>query len=188
MVLAGGASRRMGRPKAFLPGPDGRPLLQVALDALRDAGAGRLAIAAPDPAPFAAWSLPVLRDRAPGLGPLAGLEAALRAAAEAGEEACLIVACDMPWLDAALLRDLLDRARSATPGPAAVVPRVDGRAEPLHAVWCPAALPAVSAALDAGRLAVHQVLTGLPVVWVDLPPRRALASVNAPEDLDWTPS
>ena len=187
MVLAGGASRRMGRPKAFLPGPDGRPLLQVALDALRGAGAEALAISAADPLPFAAFGLPVLRDRAPGLGPLAGVEAAPRAAADGGQAWCLLVACDMPWLDPALLRALLDRARAATPRPAAVVPRVAGRAEPLHAVWSPAALPGVCAALDAGRLAVHEVLAGQPVLWVDLPAQRALASVNAPADLDWTP-
>lgn len=193
LVLAGGESRRMGRPKAFLPGPDGRPLLQVALDALGAAGATRLAIAARDPADFAGWPLPVVRDRAPGLGPLAGIEAALREAPlllsgpdrPSPEAWVLVVACDMPWLDPALLRELLARAHSGRPGLQAVVPRVEGRAEPLHAAWHTSALPAVQAALDAGRLAVHEVLRGLRVEWVELGSRPSLRSVNVPGDLSW---
>jgi molybdopterin-guanine dinucleotide biosynthesis protein A len=178
----------MGRPKAFLPGPDGRPLLRVALDALAAAGAAPLAIAAHDPAPFAAFGLPVLRDRAAGLGPLGGLESALRAAPglTGGAGWVLVVACDMPRLDPALLADLLGRARAAEGrGVRAVVPRVEGRAEPLHAAWHTAALGEVTAALDAGRLAVHELLRGLEVEWVDLPPHPGLANANTPADVDW---
>lgn len=187
VVLAGGRSRRMGRPKPFLPGPDGRPLLDVAFAALRSAGVDALAIAAHDPAPFADRGLPVVRDRAPDLGPLAGIEAALRAAptlcAPDPEPWCLLVACDMPRLDPALLAELLVRAKASSR--AAVVPRAAGRVEPLHAAWHPRALPAVSRALDEGRLAVHELLAGLDVEWVDVAAGSSFDNVNEPADVDW---
>lgn len=179
----------MGRPKAFLAGPDGRPLLQVAMDALRAAGVDALAIAAPDPAPFAPWSISVVCDALEGQGPLGGIEAGLREApALLGAPAgwVVVVACDMPWLEPSLLRDLLARARAVVPRAVqAVVPRVGERAEPLHAAWHTDALPAVQTALAAGRLAVHALLRELSVEWVDLAPRPALRSVNAPEDVSW---
>lgn len=187
VVLAGGEGRRMGGPKAFLCTPDGRALVDVALDALRDAGASALAIAARDAAPFAgtcaAHGASVVLDRTPsratGLGPLAGFEAALEAAATAWT---LVVACDMPRLDPALLRRIATTALAQGDGALAVVPRVEGRAQPLHAAYHRRALPIVSAALDAGRLRVSDLVAALDPLWLDLPPDASFVNWNTPED------
>lgn len=170
----------MGGPKAFLPGPDGRPLVVAALDALRAAGADPVRVVARDAAAtaaFAALGVEVLHDRVAGEGPLRGIEAAL-AAAPGGWT--LVVACDMPRLDAALLADLGRRALASTA--AAVVPRVAGRAEPLHAAWHGRALPPLAAALAAGRRGVGDLLATLEVEWVDLAPQPSFDNWNRPED------
>lgn len=182
VVLAGGESRRMGRPKAWLPGPDGRPLVEVALAALRAAGCREVLVAARDPAPFSALVPPpgVVLDRAPGLGPLAGLEAALRAAPTAW---VLAVACDMPHLDPALLRRIAEAALGAAPPCAAVVPRVDGRAQPLHAAYHRRALPRVTAALEARALRLVDLAASLDALWLDLPRSPSFENWNTPDDV-----
>lgn len=186
VVLAGGEGRRMGGPKAFLPGPDGRPLVAVALDALRAAGAREVLVAARDAAPFAALEprVEVVLDRGPdagpgaALGPVAGLEAVLR---RIRTDWALVVACDMPRLDPALLRRLA-LAALASPGRLAVVPRAGGRLEPLHAAYHRGALPLVTAALDAGRQRLGDLVAALDPLVLDLPQGPSFDNWNRPED------
>lgn len=184
----------MGGPKALLPGLDGRPLVVGALDALRAAGASHLVVVARDtlqarelgPA-LGGQGATVVCDRLADRGPLAGLEAALSAATT---DWSLVVACDMPSLDPALLAAIA--ARALTPGPArgaapvAVVPRVAGpdgvRPQPLHAAWSRRARTAITAALAADRLALQELLRGLEVVWLDLGPSPSFTDWDAPAD------
>jgi molybdenum cofactor guanylyltransferase len=125
-----------------------------------------------------------VQDRQPGRGPLAGLDAAL-AASDA--DALIVVGCDLPFLD----ERLLARVRDAAPGADAVVPRVAGRAQPLHARYARRATAvAVSARLAAGALALTALLDDLAVTWLDEPELRALdatlrglTNVNTIEEL-----
>ena len=137
------------------------------------------------PLPPHARRVPDLR---PGsLGPLAGIEAGLRAARHPH---VFVAAGDMPFLSEALVRFLLDQlARSRVP---AVVPRRGGTLHPLCAAYDrDAVLPAVGAALDRGVRAVREVVGGLPgALYVDEgqlrafgSPERLLTNVNSPEDL-----
>jgi molybdopterin-guanine dinucleotide biosynthesis protein A len=187
VVLAGGDSRRMGRPKAWLPGPGGRPLVVTAFEALRAAGAREVLVAArDDAAPFArlAPALAVVLDRGHDLGPLAGLEAALRATTT---DWVLVVACDMPHLDPALLRRIADAALSAPSGTLAVVPTVEGRAQPLHAAYHRDAVRLVAAALDARALRLMDLVRALDPLWLDLAPSASFANWNTPEDAGEAP-
>lgn len=164
-VLAGGQSRRFGSDKA-LAELDDRPLIAHAAAALEphvDAVAicGR-----------AFGSYVALADRpAPGLGPLGGLAAALRHAADNGFDTVLSIGCDVPALPAALVDAL-----AAAGAPIAV------RALPICGLW---------RASDADQLDKHLVSTGdrsmrnwLAVCggqWFDgdIP----LANINTPDDL-----
>ena len=180
-VLAGGASRRMGRDKALLP-YRGRPLLQAVL----------LRVEAVFPAPFVVTntperypflSCPTVPDRFPGKGPLAGIEAALR---HASAPFVFVCACDMPFLSEPLLRLLAERASGGTD---LVLPCGPDGAEPLCAVWGKTALPAVESALGEERLSLVLLAAGLSVRKVSVdevagvdPEFASFRNFNTPED------
>ena len=107
-ILAGGRSVRYGSPKALatVAGESildrvRRALLRVTPD---------LILIANEPSLFARSGLPTRPDTRPGLGALGGIHAALLWAREAGRPGILAVACDMPFLDPALLVRILERA------------------------------------------------------------------------------
>jgi molybdenum cofactor guanylyltransferase len=101
--------------------------------------------------------------------------AALQAAL--GEGDCFVVGCDLPFLDEKLIQQIC-----GTQGQA-VVPRVDGRPQPLHAYYAASALPIVSARLRDGKLRLVELLDELEVRYLDVPPQRGLTNVNTPDDL-----
>lgn len=164
-VLAGGQSRRFGSDKA-LAELDDRPLIAHAVAALEPYVA-TVAICGREFADHVA-----LADRpGPGLGPLGGLAAALRHAADHGFDAVLSIGCDMPVLPAALVEALLTAG-----APAAV------RALPICGLW---------RASDADRLdeqlaesddrSMRGWLAKCDGQWLDGDIK--LANINTPEDL-----
>jgi molybdopterin-guanine dinucleotide biosynthesis protein A len=141
-VLAGGASRRMGRDKASLPWR-GRPLGVFVAERLA-AWFEAVIVAADRPGPFAGTPFPVVPDRYPGLGTLGGLHGALAASPR---DWVFLAACDMPFLVEGLAR----RLWTFTEGHDAVVCRREGRFEPLGAFYHRRCLGAAARALEAGE-------------------------------------
>ena len=184
VVLAGGASRRMGRDKRLLPwgeDADGRPrtLLQSVIDSLAAVADDVIVVANDQPVVAGARVVP---DAIPGAGSLGGILSGVEAARH---DRVFVAAADMPFLHAALVRDLLDRLE----GHDAVVPVVDGRPEPLHAVYGRAVAPAARSQIERGQLKIAMAFRGLDVLWVpeaDLrlldPGLRSFRNVNTPED------
>lgn len=140
-VLAGGKSTRMGRDKAVLS-LNGRTLLETALAAVRPV-VNEVFILGPSE-PYRTYA-PVIADIFPGCGPLGGIHAAL---AQTETEFNLVIAVDTPFLSAALLRYLAERALAAR----AVVtaPEINGYPQPLCAVYSRDFLPIAERALRAG--------------------------------------
>lgn len=182
VVLAGGEGRRMGRPKGSLEW-QGRPLAVRAAMALRPICGSVLISVAPgatNPAPsFAA----VEDGRPAGRGPLAGIAAAFAAT---GRADLLVLACDYPAVETALLRSLVE---AAEPGDDLVFP-VDatGRDHPLVAYWRRSSEGAIHEALDAKRFKVLSLLPDLhvrriPAEAAGVDSRRALRNLNWPDDL-----
>ena len=127
-VLAGGRSMRMGQDKALLS-PAGRSLLDLALDKLRVLPLGappRIAAARSDLSAHAA----VIADRYPRCGPLSGIEAALAASAQPLN---VFLPVDLPLCPPYFLLWLVERA--AITGALLTVPRINGRPQPLCAVY-----------------------------------------------------
>jgi molybdopterin-guanine dinucleotide biosynthesis protein A len=114
LVLVGGSSSRMGRNKALLP-VGGVPLIERVVAALRPLATDIL-LMTNEPAPYAHLGLPCIPDEQPGYGPLMGLYSGLKAVRH---EAVLLVACDMPFLNPALLARLVE----LLPGYDLVIPR-----------------------------------------------------------------
>lgn len=143
-VIAGGDARRLGGvPKGLLE-VHGRRILDRIVDACLAAFGQAPFLVANSPAAHT-WipGLTVVPDREPGLGPLGGIDTAIRTAS--GPVVCL--AWDLPFLNPGLLRTLaapLDQYD-------AVIPESSpGRLEPLCAGYGPGALPAIEAALARG--------------------------------------
>jgi molybdopterin-guanine dinucleotide biosynthesis protein A len=187
IVLAGGRSSRMGQDKAALV-LAGRTLLQRAVDALVAAGASEIVLVGAPGRPLTDVDAPVpvrlTRDAVEGDGPLRGILAGLEAARA---EVAIVVGCDMPYLQPALLALL---ARHARAGARLVVPLHDGRPEGLCSAWRRDAVEAVRAHLAAGDRAVMSVATDLEAV--RLPPEayagadadgRSFVNVNTPDEL-----
>jgi molybdopterin-guanine dinucleotide biosynthesis protein MobB len=156
VILAGGESRRFGSPKA-LALVQGRRMIDRVLDALY-AAVPAVGINANDPTPFAELGLPMRFDTAFGAGALGGIHAALHWATECGLSGALVVACDMPWVSAELLRTLADRSMSTDAD--AIVPESGGRRgiEPLCAWYSVRCLPQVERMIEERDLRVHRLL------------------------------
>jgi len=114
LVLAGGQSRRMGRDKAFLDFA-GRPLIERVIERVQCV-CDETIIVANDSERYAHFGLRVVRDVYPGKGSLGGAFSGLQASSA---EHALVVACDLPFLNDALLRYLVALAPQAD----VVIPR-----------------------------------------------------------------
>jgi molybdopterin-guanine dinucleotide biosynthesis protein A len=125
-VLAGGKSTRMGTDKAFVM-LDGRTLLARAVELARTATDDVRIVGSAEK--FAAFA-PVVEDVFRECGPLGGIHVALRASTA---ELNLMLAVDVPFVPAALLRYLVTRARGSDA--IATVPRAGGGWQPLCAVY-----------------------------------------------------
>ncbi|HET8569858.1 MAG TPA: molybdenum cofactor guanylyltransferase [Candidatus Limnocylindria bacterium] len=179
-VMAGGRSRRMGRDKAWIP-LDGRPLVRRVIDVLAEV-ADEVIVVANEPR-FSSLGVRVVPDRFPEAGALGGIATGVGAAAH---DRVLVAACDMPFLRADLFRLLLSHAGGAD----AVVPRVGGQFETMHALYTRACLAPMERALASGRLRVVSFFDEVrvrPVEEDELrridPDLRALTNVNTPDEL-----
>lgn len=151
-VLAGGRSQRFGSDKALYQlGEAGPTVLECVLMAGR-ALTGRLVIVGTRRFEYLAPEIPMFEDDEPGCGPLGGIATALRVAER---ERVLVVGCDMPCLNLALLRWMLALDTEAD----VVIPRTsDGRLQTMHAIYQVTALPRVEEALVSGERAVARFL------------------------------
>jgi molybdopterin-guanine dinucleotide biosynthesis protein A len=97
-VLAGGASRRMGRPKASLQ-LDGEHMLERQIRVLRSV-ARRVAVVGSSPGCPVKFDAPCFPDAIAGRGPLGGIYTALL---ECRTEFSLVLGCDLPFVNSRLL-------------------------------------------------------------------------------------
>lgn len=182
VIQAGGTSSRMGRDKAFVV-LNGTSLIEHVLRRLTGLGDETL-IVSDHPAAFSHLGMRTVPDARPGSGALVGLYSALLAARG---NSVLVVACDMPFLNRALLRYQLQLSTQAD----VVVPFHNDNYEPLHAVYSRrACLPAIEASLEAGKQRLIGFYSQLRIVKVEEPTLRELDpsglgffNINTPQDL-----
>lgn len=153
-VLAGGQSRRMGRDKALLDFL-GEPLLQRVLARVRPLTNDLFIVATGRPE-YARFGVRVVPDRFPDAGALGGIYTAV---AEAAFERCLVLACDLPFVNPALLRFMREQPFDydvLIPALAAERSEQGGQEtlETLHAIYARSCLPAIERRLRAGQLKV----------------------------------
>ena len=189
VVLAGGASRRMGVDKRRIE-VGGRTLLELAVDIVGSV-ADDVVVATREgddlaPAVAASAGARACADRRPRAGPMGGLEAGLAAAAH---EVVLVVASDMPFVSPAVLALLATEARARPESDVVVLEGENGPA-PLLGAYRRSALGVVSALLDAGERRMSALLAGarchvIPrACWSLLDPEGlSLVNLNSPSDV-----
>lgn len=183
IVLAGGQSRRLGTDKAAIM-IDGERLIERAVRVLREVTQPVIVIADRANRYELRDGTPVICDDSPGNGPLGGIVTGLRVS---GPGRHALLPCDMPFVSATVLRLLFDSAYAYD----AAVPVIDGRMEPLCAVYDASCIGPFDAALKAGCRAVYRALEGLRVFRVEETVLRGLdphlegfTNLNCPDDLE----
>ena len=179
--MAGGKSRRFGRDKALVP-LMGQPLLCRVGERLATVCQELIVVGPPERQLLLPDAL-VVQDRFPDAGPLAGLHAALN---RARHRWSIVVACDMPFLNPALLRYLL----SLREGYDVVLPRHGGYTQQLHAAYSTDCLPHIETQLTKGDYKIDRFFPAVRVRYVDDPELRlhdellrSFFNVNTPEAL-----
>ncbi|TMF29406.1 MAG: molybdenum cofactor guanylyltransferase [Chloroflexi bacterium] len=176
LVLAGGDSRRMGRPKAWIEVGD-TVLLRYVVERLAPAFS-EVVVAFGEPEQMEQLvPYRVVFDRKRDAGPLAGLEAGLIAARH---DVLFAVACDMPYVTPTTAQLAVAAARNSD----AAIARHDGLFEPVCGAYRKTALPAIVGALDAGNYTAHDVAQSLDVTWLEGLDPAEFESLNTPADLE----
>ena len=180
VILAGGQGRRMGGvDKACLP-LAGRPLIAHVMDRL-EPQVERLAISANGDAARFGFGVPVLVDVA-GMGPLAGIYAALSWAEPLGATAVLSAPVDAPFLPGDLCPRLCLAAEAAPEGLA--LARAGGRVHPTFGLWPVGLRGALAAFLASGvKPKVMDFAVAHGAVEAGFAEALAFENLNTPEDL-----
>jgi len=181
VLLAGGESRRMGTNKATVPF-QGEPLWQHQLAVLRNLQPQQIFISARADPVWRPADCCFIADEQPSRGPLSGLAASLN---RLFTTHLLALAIDMPFMTAAYLGSLCDRLEPAC----GVLPVIDGRAEPLAAVYPREAGPDARASLSGNDFSLRTLTRRLvhagklKTLIVAKSERQLFRNLNEPADL-----
>jgi len=197
VVLAGGKSSRLGKPKPLVVIGGQLILARIKLALERVCEEIVLVVAADQddatPDTGIALGMHVVPDRLRGAGPLAGIEMGFRSTQT---NLAFLVAADHPFLSSQLISRMVDLAAEESFD--AVVPSYMGKLEPLHAVYrVETWLPAITSALEDGRRSVYSLVqnaveSGNPRVKLlqDMelakldPKGRSLFDIDTPDSLE----
>ena len=187
IILAGGRSSRMGRPKDSLPF-GATTLLGHVAGTLASCTAPVVIVArdAQQVLPPLPAGCELAHDERPGEGPLSALATGLRRL-QGRADAALLAACDQPFWSAAAVRWLLAQLGTAP----LVMPSAGGELQPLAAIYRVDLLPHVDAMVargvrsprDLAALPAARTLAEADVRAFD-PELRFLQNVNTPADYD----
>lgn len=168
-----------GVDKAILP-LAGRPLIAHVLDRLEPQVEVVLISANGDPSRFAGLGCEVVADAEPQ-GPLSGVLACLKRAADLGATHLVTAPVDVPFLPGDLVPQLLLAAEGSSEGLAMAAD--DQRDHPATAIWPVGLVAPLAAYLAAGGAKVTGFTDTHQAARVRFPDARAFMNLNTPEDL-----
>ena len=184
ILLAGGKSRRMGEDKRHLVVGE-QTLLERGLAVLHSIFQEVLVVIAQDSPPLGV-DASVVRDLVPDCGSLGGLHSGLM---QATTPWVFVVACDMPFLNQAVIAQFTSRRATAD----IVMAKLDARLHPMHALYGKQCLPVLEQMIGARQLKIQEMVSQLSlrvryVTEADLvtidPSWRSFYNVNTLADLE----
>lgn len=185
IVLAGGRGRRLGHPKASKK-VGTVTMLQQVVDIVASISHEIIVVIAQDqPEPsLSGTGTRIIRDRYQDKGVLCGIYTGLMASSDAHN---IIVACDMPMLNTDLLSYMLELA----PGFDVVIPRVEDKIEPLHAIYGSSCLCIIRRQIEQDNLRIRDFLEDVRVRYVERdelerfdPEHLSFFNINTMDDLE----
>jgi molybdopterin-guanine dinucleotide biosynthesis protein A len=184
VLLAGGKSRRMGEDKRHLTVGE-QTLLERGLRVLQSIFCEVLVVTAQDSPPLDI-DVKVVRDLVPDCGSLGGLYSGL---VEATTPYIFVVACDMPFLNQAVITHFTTRRATAD----IVIAKLDDRLHPMHALYSKGCLPVLEQMIQARQLKIQEIvsqsslrvryITEADLLIID-PSGRSFYNVNTMADLE----
>ena len=159
-MLAGGKSCRFGGPKVLAP-LSGAPMASWGLSVLEAAGL-TVGVISDEEGVESALGLRARPDLEAGLGPIGGLWTALQWASERGDDGVLLLGCDMPLVNEALVRAILDWDDAAP----AVVPVGSEGPEPLCALYRSTCVPEVERRLHSDDRSLRGLAKALGAAFI----------------------
>ncbi len=162
IIMAGGASRRMGKDKAMLP-INGRPMIEIICEKLTD-HFEQILISAAEEKKYEFLGFEIVPDKVRGQGPLIGIASALEASAN---EINFVIACDIPQVDTEAVKGLLAEAENCKAD--IIVPSTrDREYEPLFAIYRKSALDAINLLISRGGRKISEAFDLCEVKYVKL--------------------
>jgi molybdopterin-guanine dinucleotide biosynthesis protein A len=137
-ILSGGKSRRIGTNKALLE-IDGMTLIQR-LTELLESILPEIIISSNEPEVYDFLGKKIIKDIIPGRGPLSGINSALN---YTNSQRNFIISCDMPFISPEMINYLIENKSDAE----IVIPRAEGRIQPLCGIYSKSILPIVESLL-----------------------------------------
>lgn len=174
IILAGGASSRMGREKSALT-LDGKTFLEIQIEKGKQLGAKEILVSGYR---GEHCSEEIVPDRILGQGPLGGLESCLR---RAKTPKCLVLGVDTPLVPVSELRELLQTAMKETEKKATLLCH-NGKEESLMAVYDASLYKEIEAFLKEGKSSVYRFLNEISFALYHTEcPDQAFSNINDPE-------
>ncbi|MGB9616192.1 MAG: molybdenum cofactor guanylyltransferase [Desulfomonilaceae bacterium] len=182
IILAGGKSRRMAGVNKALLHVGQEPIIERVRDVVTQA-LPRTILITNTPDDFAFLGLPMFPDIIPNAGSLGGLYTGLY---HCQTQFGFLVACDMPFLNPGIIQGMIDLVDDYD----VVIPCIDSRLEPLHAIYSKTCIPFVQDLLRQGNLRIldlYDLVKVRPVSEEFLkkfdPEFQFVMNVNSPADL-----
>jgi molybdenum cofactor guanylyltransferase len=187
IILAGGRSRRMGQDKALLKLSTGRPLLYQTAQIAQQISS-EVVVITPWPERYPAAVPPAVRlikettnsqNSSELGGPLGGF---LQGWAQIQSDWCLLLACDLPYLEGAALQQWWNWLQVQRPVPLASLTTGSKGWEPLCGYYHRDCLPQLRRYLASGQRSFQTWLAAMPVAEYHHLPQSLLFNCNTPAD------
>jgi molybdopterin-guanine dinucleotide biosynthesis protein A len=170
IIMAGGQSSRMSLDKSMLL-LNNKPMVEAIYEQLHGSFS-QILISSNEKEKLAFLGLKIVPDKQTGQGPLMGIASALEASAN---ELNFVIACDIPYIDLKVVRNMLKEAN----GVDIVVPMVgEGQYEPLFAIYRKSSLKAINKVLSAGQRKISDVFQHCKVKYINLDLPGNFANIN----------
>ena len=185
-IIAGGKSSRMGHNKALIKLGE-QTLIERIIERTTDLNQRETILITNTPEEYTPLKLPMYADIIPESGSLGGIYTAIQ---HSKTSHTIVIACDMPFVSADLLRFMMSKSENAD----VIVPTVKGYPQGLHAIYSKNCLEPIREKIEAKRLKVIGFYDRVRVTYLDEqaikaynPDGRIFMNVNTPQDLEKSP-